>query len=123
MTKNYPKFAKNCPKFAKNCPKIAKTAKNCQKLPKIAQNSSKLIKIPKIERLPQQLYFPHCVLPGELCEKGVQGQQKSMTKNGQKTGHSDGGEIPPSKETFINYVDVGGGNSKKNVSSTRDRFL
>ena len=45
-----------------------------------------------------------------------------MTKNGQKTGHSDGGEIPPSsKETFINYDDVGGGKSKKNFLN--EKFL
>ena len=34
-------------------------SKNCQKFPKIIQNCQKL---PKIERLPQQLYLPHCDL-------------------------------------------------------------
>ena len=45
----------NCPKIIQKLPKMPKNAKNC---PKIAQNCPKL---PKIERLPQQLYFPHCV--------------------------------------------------------------
>ena len=46
-----PKNAKNCPKIVQKVPKIAQ---NC---PKIAQNCPKLS---KIERLPQQLYFPYC---------------------------------------------------------------
>ena len=38
-------------------------SKNCQKMPKIAQKLSKIDKkYPKIERLPQQLYFPHCAI-------------------------------------------------------------
>ena len=38
---------KKCPKIAKKMPKLSKIAQNCTKLP-------------KIERLPQELYFPHC---------------------------------------------------------------
>ena len=38
--------------MSKNCPKLPKIAKNCPKIDK---------KLAKIERLPQQLYFPHCV--------------------------------------------------------------
>ena len=40
--------------------KMSKIVQKLPKLPKIVQNYPKLSKIIKIERLPQQLYFPHC---------------------------------------------------------------
>ena len=54
MYKNCQKIAKKCQKLSKNCPRLPK---NCPRLPKIVQNG---LKLPKIERIPQQIYFPHC---------------------------------------------------------------